>query len=121
TPYDIISTLFPYTTLFRSFVLGGNQTQLEDLENDPQLPLINRFTATFAPGSVIKPITAAIGLKNNVIDPDEGLEINGLIWQKDNWGNSKVKRVSTSNSPVDLNDALVRSDNIYFAMQAVEM
>src|SRR5690625_4627118 len=42
-------------------------------------------------------------------------------WQKDNWGNSKVKRVSTSNSPVDLNDALVRSDNIYFAMQAVEM
>lgn len=104
-----------------SFVLGGNQSQLEKLENDPQLPLINRFTATFAPGSVIKPITAAIGLKNNGIDPDEGLEINGLTWQKDNWGNSKVKRVSTSNSPVDLNDALVRSDNIYFAMQAVEM
>src|SRR5699024_9338054 len=74
-----------------SFVLGGNQTQLENLENDPQLPLINRFTSTFAPGSVIKPITAAIGLKNNVIDPDEGLEINGLTWQKDNWGDSKVK------------------------------
>src|SRR5699024_12789325 len=95
-----------------SFVLGRNQSQLEKLENHPQLPLINRFTATFAPGSVIKPITAAIGLKNNGIDHDEGLEINGLTWQNDNWGNSKVRRVSTANSPVDLNDALVRSDII---------
>ncbi len=104
-----------------SLVYGLNQAQQEDLENDPQLPLINRFSSTFAPGSVIKPITAAIGLKNKTIKPDEGLEINGLTWTKDNWGKSKVKRVSTSEAPVDLDDALVRSDNIYFAMQAVEM
>lgn len=104
-----------------SLVFGLNQAQQESLENDPQLPLINRFSSTFAPGSVIKPITAAIGLKNKTLDPDKGIEINGLTWTKDNWGDSKVKRVSTTESPVDLNDALVKSDNIYFAMQAVDM
>lgn len=104
-----------------NLVFGLNQDQQKALENDPKLPLINRFSSTFAPGSVIKPITAAIGLKNKTIDPDKGIEINGLTWAKDNWGGSKVKRVSTTESPVDLNDALVKSDNIYFAMQAVDM
>lgn len=92
------------------------------LEDDPKTPLINRFSASFAPGSVIKPITAAIGLSNGTIDPDEGIEINGLTWSNGKgWGDYKVRRVSESSGPVDLADALIRSDNIYFAMKAVEM
>lgn len=104
-----------------AMLFGLNKSQWEALEKDPKLPLINRFSSTFAPGSVIKPITAAIGLKNGIIKPEEGLEINGLTWGKESWGNSNVTRVSTSVGPVDLKDALVRSDNIYFAKQAVKM
>lgn len=88
----------------------------EDMEEDELQPMLNRSSSTFAPGSVIKPVTGAIGLKNGTIEYDEGIEIDGLQWEDYN-----VTRVSTSDGPVDLDDALVRSDNIYFAMKAVEM
>ncbi|RDW15652.1 penicillin-binding transpeptidase domain-containing protein [Oceanobacillus chungangensis] len=92
------------------------------LQDDPKNPLLNRFSATYAPGSVIKPVTASIGLQNGIIVPDEGIEINGLTWSNGSgWGDYEVRRVSTSNGPVDLRDSLVRSDNIYYAMKAVEM
>ncbi|WP_053218559.1 penicillin-binding transpeptidase domain-containing protein [Virgibacillus senegalensis] len=100
---------------------GISQSRLEELQDDEQHPLQNRFSATFAPGSSIKPITAAIGLEAGAIDPNEAIEINGLKWQKDeSWGDYRVTRVSEG-SPVDLTDALVRSDNIYFAKQALEI
>ncbi|MFD1387086.1 penicillin-binding transpeptidase domain-containing protein [Oceanobacillus oncorhynchi subsp. oncorhynchi] len=88
----------------------------EDMEENELQPMLNRSSSTFAPGSVIKPVTGAIGLKNGTIEYDEGIEIDGLQWEDYN-----VTRVSTSDGPVDLDDALVRSDNIYFAMKAVEM
>lgn len=100
---------------------GISEKDWDQLQNNPQKPLINRFSSTFAPGSVIKPVTAAIGLKNGTIKPNDALTINGLTWGKKNWGNYKIRRVSDSGKPVDLKDALNRSDNIYFAMQAVKM
>jgi len=103
------------------FVYMMNESTRADLENDPKQPLINRFTATYAPGSIFKPITGIIGLTNGTLDPNEGVTINGLTWGKEGWGNYQVRRVSTSHGPVDLDDALVRSDNIYFAMKAVNM
>lgn len=104
-----------------AFLYGLSGDQWNEWQEDPKNPLLNRFTATFAPGSSFKPITSAIGLENGSIDPNEGFTIEGLTWQKDGWGNYSVRRVSESNGPVDLKDALVRSDNIYFAMQALEM
>ncbi|MFD1067709.1 penicillin-binding transpeptidase domain-containing protein [Oceanobacillus locisalsi] len=96
---------------------GTSSNFWSDMEEDELQPMQNRFSSTFAPGSVIKPITGAIGLENGTIDYDEeGIEIDGLEWDDYN-----VTRVSTSDDPVDLDDALIRSDNIYFAMKAVEM
>ena len=92
------------------------------LEDNEQNPLVNRSSATFAPGSVLKPITASVGLNHGTLDPNEGFTIEGLKWSNgEGWGDYEVTRVSLSNGPVDLKDALVRSDNIYFAMQAVKM
>lgn len=103
-------------------ILYGDASIWEKLEENKKEPLLNRFAATYAPGSVFKPITAAIGMKQGTLDPNEGLTIEGLTWSNgEGWGNYEVRRVSTSNGPVDLKDALVRSDNIYFAMQAVKM
>ncbi|WP_249871335.1 penicillin-binding transpeptidase domain-containing protein [Oceanobacillus saliphilus] len=101
---------------------GTSGKYWEQLESDEQNPLINRFASTYAPGSVIKPVTGAIGLANGSIELGEGMEIEGLTWSNgEGWGNYEVKRVSTSNGPVDLADALIRSDNIFFARKAVEM
>lgn len=103
------------------FIYGITQTKWDALSSDPNQPLFNRFTATFAPGSVLKPITAAVGLKNGTITHDKGIDINGLTWSKKGWGEVEVTRVSTTSVPVDLKLALTKSDNIYFAMKAVEM
>lgn len=100
---------------------GISQDRWDALMEDKKQPFVNRFAATFAPGSVIKPITASIGLANGTTDPEKGIKIDGLTWSKDGWGDFKVRRVSTTEKPVDLRTALVRSDNIYFAKQAVEM
>lgn len=104
-----------------AFIYGLSNTQWTEWQEDPNNPLLNRFASTFAPGSVFKPITSTVGLENGSIDPNETFEIDGLTWQKEGWGNYYITRVSPSNGPVDLDDALVRSDNIYFAMQALDM
>src|SRR5699024_12611783 len=51
----------------------------------------------------------------------DSIEINGLSRRKDEVGDVKVIRVSTSATSVTLEDALTRSDNIYFAMKAVDI
>lgn len=104
------------------FVHGISQSKFKKMQDDSKQPLINKFSATFVPGSVIKPLTATIGIQHGTLDPDEGFEINGLTWSPGKgFGNYKVHRVSESSGPVDLEDALVRSDNIYFAMQTLDM
>src|SRR5699024_2489578 len=94
-------------------IYGVTQTQWDHLQNDPDEPLVNRFASTFAPGSVMKPITAAIVLNNGTIEPDAGVEINGLTWSNgEGWRNYKVRRLSTSNGPVDLHDGLYSSPSL---------
>src|SRR5699024_9289101 len=104
------------------FVNNISQSELKKLQDDTQQPLLNRFNTTYAPASVMKPISAAIGLNEDTIKPDEGLRIKDKSWANGKgWGNYKVKRVSESDKPVDVTDALIRSDNIYFAKQIVKM
>ncbi len=102
------------------FILGISSENLKHLNEDQHKPLLNRFTQSYAPGSIIKPITATIGL-NNRWDPYVEKKIVGKQWQKDSsWGNYAVTRVMDVNN-VDLTNALVYSDNIYFAQMALEM
>ena len=105
------------------FMLGISGDRYKELSEDPLKPLFNRFAAAYAPGSTIKPMTAAIGLEAGTLNPAEGLTINGKKWQKDStWGDYKVTRVhAEAPNPIDLNKALVYSDNIYFAQQALDM
>ncbi len=89
--------------------------------NDPKKPMTNRFTQVYAPGSVFKPITGAIGLETKVLNPKESLNIDGLKWAKDSsWGNYYVTRVKDVN-PVDFEKAMMYSDNIYFAQEALKI
>ncbi|MFC5406028.1 penicillin-binding transpeptidase domain-containing protein [Cohnella soli] len=102
-----------------AFTRGLSSFQYDEWNKDPRKPLLNRFARAYAPGSSFKPITAAIALDTKSLDPTEKKQIAGLKWTKDaSWGNYYVKRVHEVN-PVDLNKALVYSDNIYFAQAAV--
>ena len=104
------------------FVLGISSEKYTQLENNPKQPLLNRFSATYSPGSTIKPIIAAIGLKAGKLDPNKELDIKGLKWSKGKeWGNASITRVSDPGHPVNLQTALKISDNIYFAQTALSI
>lgn len=104
------------------FVVGISSARYAALSEDPNEPLLNRFAATYAPGSAIKPLTAAIGMEAGTLKPAEGHTINGKKWQKDSsWGKFNITRLYTPPNPVNLEKALVFSDNIYFAKEALKI
>ncbi|MEY8353212.1 penicillin-binding transpeptidase domain-containing protein [Lachnospiraceae bacterium 54-53] len=103
------------------FILGLSEQAWAALNEDPKKPMLNRFRQSFAPGSSFKPITAAIGLASGAIDPDEDYGNVGLKWRKDeSWGNYYVTTLHDY-SPVVLENALIYSDNIYFAKAALKI
>lgn len=103
-----------------AFALGISQSGYNQLINDPNKPLLNRFSKSFAPGSSIKPLVAAIALKNGTIQPDTTMTITGKTWKKENWKDFHITRVD-SLAKVNLRDAIVYSDNIYFARLALKI
>lgn len=103
------------------FILGVSQKEYDTYANNKLTPFLARFGVGYAPGSTFKAITAAIGIDEKVTTPDKTREISGLKWQKDSsWGGYQVTRVSDVPS-VNMNSALIHSDNIYFAQEALEM
>ncbi|PEQ05040.1 penicillin-binding transpeptidase domain-containing protein [Bacillus toyonensis] len=81
-------------------VRGASKAQREAWNNDSKLPMMNRFTKAFVPGSVFKTITGAIGLETKTLNPKEEFKIQGLKWTKDSsWGNYYVTRVNEGNIP----------------------
>lgn len=105
-----------------SFVMGMNDDEWNSLNNNPNKPLYNRFKATMAPGSTFKSITGVIALDTNSIDPNKSRGITGLAWQKDNsWGNYNVTRLKDYGKNSNLENAMVYSDNIYFAQVALDI
>ena len=103
------------------FILGLSNEQWTALNEDENKPMYNRFRQVWCPGSTFKPIIAAIGLESGAIDPMEEYGNEGLSWQKDSsWGSYYVTTLHTY-EPVILENALIYSDNIYFAKAALKI
>ena len=100
------------------FVMGYTASAWEALNSDESQPLYNRYLAAWTPGSSFKPVVAALGLTTGTLNPDEDVKNDGLKWQKDSsWGDYYV--TTLVDYPVkNLENALVHSDNIYFAKAA---
>lgn len=104
-----------------AFVNGISQTDYDKYANNTSLPFLSRFAQRYAPGSTFKMLTAAIALQNKTITPDTTKSISGLKWQKDSsWGDYKVTRTFDAASE-NMTQALVNSDNIWFAQVALKM
>ncbi len=104
------------------FALGMSTEEWKNLSEDEKNPLLNRFTKSWSPGSTFKPVTGAIGITENIIDPKEDFGRSGLSWQKDStWGSYMVTTLTPYNEPANMQNALIRSDNIYFAKIALKI
>lgn len=117
---EILALVSTPSFLSQDFILGMTSKQWNALNGDENKPLTNRFKAIYTPGSSMKPITAAIGLDAGVIDPDKDLGAKEK-WQKDSsWGSYYVTTLHAP-SPNHLKNAIVYSDNVYFARTATKI
>jgi len=104
-----------------SFILGLSEETWAAYNDEATRPMYNRFKATYVPGSSFKPITAALGLTSGAFAADEDFGPSGQSWKQDNWNNFSVTTLKTYSDPANVKNALVYSDNIYFAKAAIKI
>lgn len=103
------------------FIRGLSSEKWTSLNEDEKKPLYNRFRQVWCPGSTFKPVVAGIGLKTGSIDSKEDFGNAGLAWQKDSsWGSYQVTTLHEY-EPVIMKNAIIYSDNIYFAKAALKI
>lgn len=102
--------------------LGVTTEEWDKLQKDEKNPMYNRYLGAYAPGSSLKPIVGAIGLKTNSFTSEEDFGTTEKKWQNDeSWKDLYVTTLETYNEPANLTNALVYSDNIYFAKAALKI
>ena len=103
-------------------ILGLTDEEWNNMQNDINKPMYNRYLSAYVPGSSLKPIIGAIGLKGNYFSKDDDFGESGTKWQNDSsWGNLYVTTLTTYQGPANLRNALIYSDNIYFAKAALKI
>ena len=104
------------------FVTGFTDEEWNELSSDENTPTFVRDESSWAPGSSFKPITGAIGLNTDSFTATEDFGTSGLSWQKDeSWGDYRVTTLTTYGGTANLRNALIYSDNIYFAKAALRI
>ena len=104
------------------FSLGISNEEWKALKDNKDKILYNRCFTTYAPGSTMKPIIGAIGLETGSFTADEDFGKSNVKWQKDSsWGNFYVTTLKKYDQQANLQNALVYSDNIYFAKAALKI
>lgn len=104
------------------FVLGISSSKWNELKNNPNQPMYNRYLQAWTPGSTFKPVTGAIGLTSGKLSTTDEFYYTGLSWQKDSsWGNYNITTLTPYSESKNLRNAIVRSDNIYFAQATLKI
>ena len=104
------------------FITGFTDEEWQTLSTDENTPMFARYESTWVPGSSFKPITGAIGLSTNSFTATESFGSSTLSWQKDeSWGDYRVTTLTTYGGSSNLRNALIYSDNVYFAKAAIRI
>ena len=119
---EIIALVSTPTFDSNDFSLEMTTNKWNSLSQNEEKPLYNRYLASFAPGSSIKPVIGAIGLDTSSFTSQEDFGTSGLKWQKDSsWGDFYITTLTTYSGEANLENALIYSDNIYFAKAALKI
>ncbi len=103
------------------FALGMNTEKWNSIKDDERKPMLARYLQSYCPGSTFKPITAGIGLTTKTLSTEDTFSYSGLSWKKDNWGEYDITTLTAYNGPKNLKNALIHSDNIYFAQASLQI
>lgn len=103
------------------FVLGMSTEKWNSIKNNESKPMLARYLQSYIPGSTFKPITGAIGLTSGSLSTEDTFSYSGLSWKKDGWGEHDITTLTAYNGPKNLRNALIYSDNIYFAQAAMKI
>lgn len=105
-----------------SFTLGMGIDEWNNIKNDERNPMLTRYLQSYCPGSTFKPITGAIGLTTETLSTEDTFQYSGLSWKKDIWGaNDDITTLTAYDGPKNLKNALIHSDNIYFAQAILQI
>lgn len=104
------------------FVTGFTEEEWSKLSSNQNTPLFARYENSWTPGSSFKPITGGIGVTSGSFTANENFGTSGLSWKKDeSWGDYHVTTLTSYGGPANLKNALIYSDNIYFAKAALKI
>ena len=103
------------------FVLGMTTEKWNSIKDNESKPMLVRYLQTWCPGSTFKPITGAIGLTTGSLSTDDTFSYNGTSWKKDGWGEYDITTLTEYSGPKNLKNAIIHSDNIYFAQAAIQI
>ena len=102
--------------------LGVTTEEWKEISENEKNPLLSRFLQSYCPGSTFKPLTGAIGLTTGSLSEEDTFNYSGLSWKKDaSWGNFNVTTLTAYKGPKNLKNALIYSDNIYFAQATLQI
>ena len=119
---DILALISTPSYNPHDFVLGINQTDYDNLIDDPNIPLYNKFADAMTPGSTEKILTSIAAFNAGTLTKNTIYNIQGKGWTYDgSWGNHQVIRYTVVDGDIDYNSAIYNSDNIYFARVALDM
>lgn len=103
------------------FVLGMSTEKWNSIKNNEAKPMLVRYLQSYIPGSTFKPITGAIGLTTGSLSENDTFTYSGKSWKKDGWGEHDITTLKEYSGPKNLRNALINSDNIYFAQAAMQI
>lgn len=103
------------------FILGMSTEKWNEIKDNESKPMLVRYLQSYIPGSTFKPITGAIGLTTGSLSTEDTFSYSGKSWKKDGWGEYDITTLKKYDGPKNLRNALINSDNIYFAQAVLQI
>ena len=103
------------------FALGLSTEKWNAIKNNENKPMLTRYLQSYCPGSTFKAVTGAVGLTTGKLSTSDTFSYSGLSWKKDGWGQYDITTLTAYSGPKNLENAMIHSDNIYFAQAALQI